>query len=506
MNENKKVLLIVLDGMGINKNYKGNAVYKANMPFYDSLKKNNLYLTLGASEESVGLPKKQLGSSEVGHSIMGAGKVLLSEINKINNAIFDGSFYEHSLLNKKLSKIKNQALHLVGLLSDGGVHSHIDHLFALLDVIKRYSNIKKVFVHVITDGRDVSPTSSEKYIKKLEKKLNEQNLGRVASVSGRYYGMDRDNNWDRQKKVYDMLVSGKANVDDDVYGFIKKSYAKGITDEFLEPTLFLKEGTIKEKDTILFFNFRSDRAREFTRMFVDRSFNNFYRKKIKVDFITLTEYDRKIKDAVVLYPPQKQQPGLGQIISKNKQKQLRIAETEKFAHVTYFFNIGQEYPNKNEDRILVPSPSTTTYDKKPEMSAKIITKQLIDSLDKDYLFTLVNFANPDMVGHTGNIDATVKALETLDACLKVIFSKIDLEKTDVIITSDHGNCDEMLSKDQKIITSHSLNKVPFILISKKDYKKANVKEASLANIAPTLLKLLSFEIPEYMAEPLIKEK
>ncbi len=503
MKLNKKLLLIVLDGFGINKNYRGNAVYKAKMPFYDSLKKENTYLTLGASEEYVGLPKKQLGSSEVGHSTIGAGRKLLSEIVRINKAIDDGSFYENPLLNKQLSKTKN-SLHLIGLVSDGGVHSHISHLFALLDVIKRYPKIKNVYVHVITDGRDVSPTSSSKYIKLLEKKLLEQNLGQIASVSGRYYGMDRDNNWDRQKKVYDMLVNNKAPVKTNVYDFIKESYKKGVTDEFLEPTLFVKEATIKEKDTVIFFNFRSDRAREFTRMFVDNKFSKFATKKLKLKFVTLTEFDKKIKDAIVLFPPQKQLPGLGQIISKEKHKQLRVAETEKFAHVTYFFNLGQEYPNKKEDRILVPSPSTITYDQKPEMSAKIITKELIDTFNKDYLFTLVNFANPDMVGHTGNIDASVKALEVVDYCLKIIFSKISLDNTDVIVTSDHGNVDEMLI-DDKVCTSHSLNKVPFILISKDKHKKAHLENASLANIAPTVLKLLSFEIPEYMEKPLIDE-
>lgn len=502
MKTNKKILMIVLDGFGVNKNYKGNAVSKAKMPFYESLKKDNFYLTLGASEEYVGLPKKQLGSSEVGHTTMGAGRKILSEIVRINNVIKDGSFYENSLLNKKLSKVK-KTIHLVGLVSDGGVHSHINHLFALLDVIKRYPNLK-VYVHVITDGRDVSPTSSAKYIRLLEKKLYEQNIGQIASISGRYYGMDRDNNWDRQKKVYDMLVYGKAPFSNNIYDFIKESYNKGITDEFLEPTLFIKEPLIKEKDTVIFFNFRSDRAREFSRMFVDKRFSKFKTKKLNIDFVTLTEYDKKLKNISVLFPPLKQLPGLGQIISKAKHKQLRIAETEKYAHVTYFFNLGQEYPNKKEDRILIPSPSVSTYDLKPEMSAKIVTQKLIDTFNQDYLFTLVNFANPDMVGHTGNISAVVKALEVLDSCLKLIFSKIDFNKTEVVITADHGNCDEMLTEENKISTSHSLNKVPFILVSTEKYKKEDIKEPSLTNIAPTILKLLSFEVPEYMEKPLIK--
>ncbi len=504
MNMNKNLLMIVLDGFGVNKNYKGNAVYKAKMPFYDSLKKENLYLTLGASGEAVGLPKNQLGSSEVGHTTMGAGRIIFSEITRINNAILDGSFYENPILIKKLNKIKNNTLHLIGLVSDGGVHSHLNHLFALIDVIKRYPNIKKVFVHVITDGRDVSPTSSAKYIKKLEQKLSEQNVGQIGSISGRYYGMDRDNNWDRQKKVYDMLVYGKAPFSNNIYDFIRDSYKKEVTDEFLDPTLFNKDALIKEKDTVLFFNFRSDRAREFVRMFVDNRFSKFKTKKLNINFITLTEYDQKLKNISVLFPPIKQLPGVGQIISKAKKKQLRVAETEKYAHVTYFFNLGQEYPNKKEDRILVPSPSVSTYDQKPEMSAKIVTQKLIESFNDNYFFTLVNFANPDMVGHTGNINAAVKALEVIDTCLKLIFSKIDLNKTNIIITSDHGNLDEMLTEDLSISTSHSLNKVPFIIISKEKYIQNKVEDPNLSNIGPTVLKLLSLEVPGYMEEPLIK--
>jgi 2,3-bisphosphoglycerate-independent phosphoglycerate mutase len=503
---NKKLLLIILDGFGINKRYKGNAITKAKIPFYRSLLKKYPSTKLGASEHYVGLPDKQLGSSEVGHSTIGAGRILTSDILRLNKAIKDKSFYNHKILNKSLSKIKkNNALHLVGLVSDGGVHSHIDHLFALLDVVKKH-NIKNTYIHVITDGRDVDPKSANKYILQLQKKLNEIGVGEIATISGRYFAMDRDNHWGRQRKVYDLLVNNKGNYSTSISKFIKDSYKKGIYDEFLEPTKFIKDLNIKNKDTIIFFNFRSDRAREFTRMFCDSKFDKFPTNNLKVNFITFCEYDSKIRKVQVLYPPLKQKPGLGQIISAYKLKQLRVAETEKFAHVTYFFNLGQEKPNKKEDRILLHSPSVATYDQKPEMSAKAITKGLLETLDKDYAFTLLNFANPDMVGHSGNIKATIKALEYLDKCLNIILKKVDLNKTNIIITSDHGNCDEMIDKRGNISTSHSLNKVPFILVSKKKYKLSKDKENSLANIAPTILDLLDLDTPEYMLDSLILKK
>lgn len=504
MKDNKKVILLVLDGVGINKAYSGNAVTLANMPTFDLLKKSNPYTKLGASEKFVGLPEGQMGSSEVGHSTFGAGRIMDSEIVRINKEIKSGNFAKNKVLTKELKKIKGaQRLHLVGLLSDGGIHSHKDHFYALLDIIKKYNNISQIYLHLFTDGRDTDPKSGQYFLDELLKHKNKKMS--VASISGRYYGMDRDNHWDRLKKVYDLLVYGKGSISkDDPIDFIENSYNSGITDEFLEPTLFDTSGIIKDKDTILFFNFRSDRARQFTKMFVDKRFDVFNTKKINVNFVTLTEYDSKIKNLKVMYPPEKQQPGLGQIISKLGYKQLRLAETEKFAHVTYFFNLGQEKPNKKEDRILVPSPGVLTYDKKPEMSVKIITQKLIENINKDYKFILVNFANGDMVGHTGNIKAAIKALETIDQCLSLILKKIDLDNTILIITADHGNCDVMLNKDGSVNTAHSLNKVPFIIISKEKYNLKLDKEYSIANIAPTILKILDLKVPNYMEDDLLE--
>jgi 2,3-bisphosphoglycerate-independent phosphoglycerate mutase len=510
---NKKVLLIILDGFGINKNYKGNAITKANMPFYSSLLKKYPNTKLGASEEFVGLPHNQIGTSEVGHSTIGAGRVLVSEISHINNMIKSGDFKNNKILINNFKKIKDKnTLHLVGLVSDGGVHSHIDHLFYLLDIIKEYKNIKKVYIHVFSDGRDTKPQSAIKYIRQLQTKLNEIKIAEIASISGRYYAMDRDNNWDRLKKVYNILVYNKGNYSESITNYVINSYNKGITDEFFEPTYFIKNCNIKQKDTVLFFNFRSDRAREFTKAFCTKYFSKFKTEKLNINFITFTQYDSKIKNVKVLFPPEKKLPGLGQIISKLGYKQLRIAESEKYAHVTYFFNIGQEKPNKNENRILISSPSVATYDLKPEMSAKIITKELISTFNKNYILTVLNFANPDMVGHTGNIKATISALETIDKCLSIIFSKIDLNITNVIITADHGNCDEMIFEDNTTSTSHSLNKVPFILINNNYNNNNNIIELkkdanlSIANIAPTILDLLELDIPSYMCESLIKKE
>lgn len=501
---NNKLLLIILDGVGINKPYPGNAVTLANMPTFNSLRKDYPNMLLGASEEYVGLPKKQMGSSEVGHFTLGAGRIVDSEIVRIDKAIKNGDFYKNDVLNTELQNIKGyQALHVVGLLSDGGVHSSINHLFALLDVINRHNNLSQVYLHLFTDGRDVDPKSSKYFVSELLKRISGNKKIQIASICGRYYGMDRDNRWDRQKKLYNLIVYGIGERSSDPLNFIENCHSNEITDEFLPPVLFNENGLIKNNDTIVFFNFRSDRAREFTNMLMDKSFDKFETKKMSLNFISFTEYDSKFKNVKVLFPPETQAPGLGEIISKLGYKQLRIAETEKYAHVTYFFNLGKEHPLKKEDRILVPSPSVATYDLKPEMSAKIITQKLIDKLNSNYKLTVVNFANGDMVGHSGDIPATVKGLEVIDRCLEQILKRVNLEDTTVIVTADHGNCDEMLVNDQKV-TSHSLNKVPFILISNKEHKlRTDNHEASIANVAPTILKLLGEKVPKYMSEDLL---
>jgi len=502
INKNK-LLFIILDGVGINKSYSGNAVTQAKMPCFNRILKEQPNILLGASEEYVGLPKGQMGSSEVGHFTFGAGRIIDSEIVRIDKAIENGDFHKNTILNNGLSNIKGfQALHVVGLLSDGGIHSSINHLFALLDVIKKHK-ISQVYLHLFTDGRDTHPNSSKEYFHKLKEHINSMPQVKIASICGRYYGMDRDNRWDRQKKIYDLIVNGIGRKRQDVLSFIDECYKKNITDEFIEPTLFNQNGLIKEKDTIIFFNFRSDRAREFSRLFVDSSFDNFEIKKMNINFISFTEYDSKLKKIKVLFPPIKQLPGLGQIISMLGYKQLRIAETEKYAHVTYFFNLGDEHPNRREHRILVPSPGVATYDQKPEMSAKIITSKLLENINENYKLFVVNFANGDMVGHTGNIPAAVKAMETIDQCLEIILKKVNFEDTTVIISADHGNCDEMLLPNGKISTSHSLNMVPFIIVSNKKHKLKTDKTYSIANIAPTILKLLDEKVPDYMLTDLL---
>jgi len=508
MEKINKVVLIVLDGCGINKDYEGNAFSRAKKPTFNKLWINYPHTVLGASEEYVGLPPKQLGSSEVGHSTFGAGRVLESDIVRINKSIAKKEFFKNRVLLSALNKVKkNNALHLVGLLSDGGVHSHQDHLFAILKMVQA-KKISTVYLHLFGDGRDVPPKSMMNYITTLQHKIESMNLMNnvhISTISGRYYGMDRDNNWDRQQKVYETLVSGKVKTHDSPNSFIRDSYRRGITDEFLEPTLFLKDGTIKNNDTIIFFNFRSDRAREFLNMFVNKDFNKFNRKRLKINFYSLTEYDSSLeKNANVVFPPVKLKPGVGQIISKLGFKQLRIAETEKFAHVTYFFNMGQEFPNKGEDRILVQSPKVKTFDLEPEMSAEKITSKLIPKLDKDYKFILVNFANGDMVGHTGVIPAAIKGVETIDSCLKKIIPKINLNNTVLLLVADHGNCDEMIYPDGSISTSHSLSKVPFVIVSKNKYAIKELRNASIASVGPTVLKILGLKVPDYMSKPLIK--
>lgn len=503
-----KVVLLILDGLGKNKDYEGNAFLKANTPTLDLLLKKYPKTYLGASEEFVGLPKNQIGGSEVGHQTIGAGRVIDSDLLRINKDIKSKSFLKNKVLNSNLKKLKkNNSVHLIGLLSDGGVHSHINHLYALLEILKK-NNIENIYLHLFSDGRDVSSRSVLKYISDLKYHLTKLKIiqnTHIASLSGRFYGMDRDSRWKRQKKVYDCIVNGNNLSEKSVSAFIKNSYKKGVLDEFLEPTLFEKEGVIKKNDTVIYFNFRSDRARELTTILTDPKFDKFKTKKLNLNFITLTEYDNNFKNVKVIYPVKKIKPGLGQIISSKNLKQLRLAETEKYAHVTYFFNQGQEFPNKKEERILVPSPKVTTYDLKPEMSVVSIKNNLIKNLNKDYSLYVVNFANSDMVGHTGNISATIKGIEKMDSCIKEIIDKINFKDTSLIITSDHGNSDLMINKDGTINTAHSLNKVFFILVSNKKYNLVNSKKNSLANIAPTILDLLKIRKPKYMEYSLIKK-
>jgi len=503
----QKVLLLILDGVGVNKEYSGNAAYLAKTKNLDYLIKKYPYLELGASEEHVGLSKGQIGGSEVGHLTIGAGKLILSDIERINSSIKDKSFFKNKQLNQAFLKVKkNNSLHLIGLLSDGGVHSHINHLFALIDLVK-IKKLKKVYLHLFGDGRDVGPKTIQKYISSLNEYIYNKKLEDVvelASISGRYYSMDRDHKWDRIERAYNVIVQGKGVLQESKAVFIKNSYKKGVTDEFLIPTLFKEDGVIKDKDTVIFFNFRSDRARAITSSLIEKSFKHFKTKKLDLNFYSFTEYDKNFKNLKVIFPPLKQNTGLGQIISKLGYKQLRAAETEKYAHVTYFFNQGQEKPNKGEDRILVPSPKIATYDLVPEMSLLKLMKKIIPAIKKDYKLMVINFANGDMVGHTGSISSTIKSLEIIDQSIEKIIKAID-KKTTLIITADHGNCDEMIYPDKTISTAHSLSKVPFVLVSDKFYLDKTIKKPNLTNIAPTILDILNEKIPKDMSKSLLKK-
>ena len=491
-----KVLLVILDGWGIRRSSVNNAIKLAKTPNYDMLIKTHPTSKLKASEKSVGLPKGFMGNSEVGHTHIGSGRLIEQDLLKINRTIKDKSFFKNKCLVQAFTraKKKNKALHLMGLLSDGGVHSHIDHLFALLKLAKQIGN-EEVYVHVFTDGRDTPCNSGKKYIKKLVSYMKKLGVGEIASIIGRFYAMDRDNRWYREHIAYNCIVNEKGRKFDDPVKAIQHAYDMGETDEFIKPLIITKKDLVHPNDCFVFYNFRSDRARELTRAFLECNFEEFKCDKIPLDFVTLTQYDKKIKTKVV-FPSKIPKNTMGEIVSKAGLKQLRIAETEKYAHVTYFYNGGRESPFKNEDRIVIPSPKVSTYDKKPEMSALKITKKLIPTLGK-YDLTVLNFANGDMVGHSGNLKATIKGIETVDKCLGKVLVAAKKKGICVMITADHGNCEEMFGKHK---TTHTLNEVYFTLIHDK---KVNLKNGNLYNIGPTILKLLKIKKPKEMASSLI---
>ncbi|HWJ03449.1 MAG TPA: 2,3-bisphosphoglycerate-independent phosphoglycerate mutase, partial [Verrucomicrobiae bacterium] len=441
------VMLMVLDGWGYSEVVEGNALAMANLPNYRRLRANYPNTLIKTSGEAVGLPHGQMGNSEVGHLNMGAGRVVYQELTRIFKAIEDGEFCANPVLVDVMEKAKTagKALHLMGLLSDGGVHSHIKHLFALLNMAKE-RGLQKVFIHCFLDGRDVLPNNAKLYINDLEAKCRELGVGKIASILGRYYPMDRDNRWDRVKLAYDALVLGKGEMAATASAAVDQSYDKDVTDEFVLPTVLLDgpvpTGLIDDGDSLIFFNFRSDRARQLTRAFVDQEFSGFVREKHpKVNFACMTEYDATIA-APVAFPPQDLKNTLAEILSDRGLKQLRIAETEKYAHVTFFFNGGVETPNPGEDRILVPSPKVATYNLQPEMSAREITGKVLEKIgEAEYDIIVLNFANPDMVGHTGVLDATVKAVEAVDECLGKIYSAITDKQGILIVTADHGNAE-----------------------------------------------------------------
>lgn len=498
----KKILLCIMDGIGITKEKKYNAVYNAKTPMLDKLWDNYPTCLLEASGESVGLPKGQMGNSEVGHTNIGAGRVVYQSLELINSKIRDKSFFNNEEFLSVINHVKenNSKLHLIGLLSDGGVHSHINHLFCLLELLKREKS-NNVYIHIFTDGRDVSPVSGIKYIKSLEKKINKLHVGKIASISGRYYGMDRDNRWERIKKCYKILTEETPVIN--VKKVWKESHKKNITDEFIEPTATYDGGLIENNDGIIFFNFRSDRLRELGTVFTNKDFNSFERKKIEnLKVVTMMP----VSDTVICpaaFEIQKLDNTLGEYIANLGLSQLRIAETEKYAHVTHFFDGGVDKIFENEKRILVPSPKVATYDKEPKMSANMITASLIKEISENHEdLVILNFANGDMVGHTGDYDAAIIAVETVDKCIEKILENISLEEYTVIITADHGNCEVMRNKDGSINTSHTTNKVPFILTD----KTIKLKDGKLSDIAPTILYLMGKEVPKDMIGNILIKK
>ncbi len=503
---NKRVVLLVLDGWGINMNKDGNAIASARIPVYDGLINDYPHTSLLASGEAVGLPEGQMGNSEVGHLNLGAGRIVYQDSTRISKSIRDGDFFFNEVLLSSLEAAKQSGanLHLMGLLSDGGVHSRMDHIFALFDMAKA-QGVTNVFFHAFLDGRDTPPSSAIQYIKQLEQHLANLGIGRIASVSGRYYAMDRDKRWERVQKAYETLVMGEGIRKYSAVEAVQDSYGHGRTDEFMLPTVILDPktnknvATIRNRDSVIFCNFRSDRAREITRAIADPEFKGFKRKLVPSlsSFVCLTTYDETLT-LPVAFRPVRLTRILGEVLSSRGIRQLRIAETEKYAHVTFFFNGGEEPPFPLEDRILVPSPrDVATYDKKPEMSAREIAGKLVEHISShQYGFILANFANPDMVGHTGVISAAVKAIEVLDECLDLVLTAAREEGMTVLITADHGNIEVMFDPATgQPHTAHTTDPVPFIAVS-RDIRLRN--NGILADVAPTVLQLMGIDIPSEM--------
>lgn len=498
----KPVCLIVLDGWGIAQPSPGNAITLAHPNHIENLWQDNPHTLLDASGTAVGLLPGYMGNSEVGHLHLGAGRLVRQDLVRINDAIKDGSFYKNKAL---VQAMRHKTVHLLGLISDAGVHSHLNHLSALLKMAHKLK-VPQVYVHAITDGRDVPPKSALHYLGKVEKELAKYGQDwKIATVMGRYYAMDRDNRWNREHKAYDAMVNSIGHKHGDAETAVVEAYKRGETDEFVTPTIIDPAGAVKKGDAIIFFNFRSDRARELTRAFVQGRFNKFKRKKlIDVRFVCLTQYDPLIR-APVAFPPEYVKDTLGEIIAKRKLRQFRLAETEKWAHVTYFFNGLSGKVFTHEDRLLIPSPKVATYDKKPEMSAYAITRKAIEVLQcKKYAFTLINFANPDMVGHTGRIDATIKAVKTVDECVAYIVTTAQRLGVDVIITADHGNAEQKRYPDGTVCTAHTTNKVPFILVSSGKHRLRRIKKPALYHVAPTILQLMGFPRPQEMEPGLLR--
>ncbi|MDO4282637.1 MAG: 2,3-bisphosphoglycerate-independent phosphoglycerate mutase [Clostridia bacterium] len=502
--KDRQYMLMIMDGVGINEEEKGNAFKLANTPNLDNLFEKYPNTHIKTSGMAVGLPEGQMGNSEVGHTNIGAGRIVYQELTRITKEIKEGSFFKNEELLKAMKNVRENrsSLHLLGLVSDGGVHSHIDHLYALLEMAKK-ENIEKVYIHAVLDGRDTPPTSAIDYLKDLEEKIKEIGVGRIATISGRYYAMDRDNRWERIKLAYDAMANGIGNKFKTVQKAVETSYEAQEFDEFVKPIVIVDENgeslsTVNSKDSVIYFNFRPDRARELTKAFTLEGFEGFETKPIEnLVFVTMTQYDESLKNVSVAYKPQMLKNTFGEYISNLGYTQLRTAETEKYAHVTFFFNGGKEEPYKGEDRTLVASPKVATYDMKPEMSAYEVTDNLLKAIDeRKYDVIIINYANGDMVGHTGNLEKAIEAVEALDECIGKVMSKMEEVNGEALITADHGNCEYMLDlKTGEAITSHSTFDVPLIVVSNR---VKSVNSGRLCDLAPTLLTLMGEKIPEEM--------
>ena len=497
----RPLLLCILDGFGwVPQETYGNAIAAAKTPYFDKLFASCPFTTIGASGMNVGLPDGQMGNSEVGHTNIGAGRIVYQELTRITKSIADGDFFENEALVSAMRSAKEngKALHLMGLLSDGGVHSHNGHLYGLLEMAKRMG-LTRVYVHAIMDGRDVPPDSGLGFIKELQAKLASLGVGTIASVTGRYYAMDRDNRWDRVEKAYAAFVYGEGNHGTPVE-VMEKSYAEGVTDEFVVPAVTCEGGRVAEGDSVIFFNFRPDRAREITRTFVDDTFTGFARRygRFPVHYVCFTQYDATMPNVSVAFRPQVLTNVLGEYLAKNGKTQLRIAETEKYAHVTFFFNGGVEAPFEGEDRALINSPKVATYDLQPEMSAYLVADECVKRIESGkYDVIILNFANCDMVGHTGVFSAAVKAVEAVDECAGKVIDAVLAAGGAVLLTADHGNADKMYDPDpEHPFTAHTTNPVPFLVAGLGDVKLR--QGGVLADIAPTMLKVMGLPQPEEM--------
>jgi 2,3-bisphosphoglycerate-independent phosphoglycerate mutase len=499
-NPHSKALLIILDGYGLAENSDVSAIDKAKKPFIDSLFENYPHSKLSASGKDVGLPEGQFGNSEVGHLNIGAGRIVPQELTRVNTAIEDGSFFKNDALTTAFEKAKRKGrVHIMGLFSDGGVHSHNNHLFALLEFAQK-AGIRNTYVHAFTDGRDTSPHGGKEYVEEFQKKADEIGSGKIASIVGRYYAMDRDNRWERTNLAYDLLIHGKGQQFDNPEEALQASYDEDITDEFVKPKLIdsSPDSRIHKDDVVIFYNIRGDRARQITRALTESDFDKFeVKENLNLHYTTFTSYDDTFDHVEVAYPPLELKNTLGEVVSKKGLNQLRIAETEKYPHVTYFFNGGKESPFKGEQRILIPSPKIATYDLQPEMSAPEVADALCAQLitEKNHL-CILNFANPDMVGHTGDMQATIKAVETIDQQLKKVVETATKHGYKMLIIADHGNADCLINEDGSPHTAHTSALVPALILNEPKAQKMN--NGILADVAPTLLKLIGLSQPEEM--------